>query len=188
MMVSIPTAALAYRAECETIGKQFYLSEKVIERFKRLEEKLNKLGIDPKLYVGSCVRLWQDWAEDKKMNIVPINVVCGDKAINRFIAVDPFDEEDENYDLLFYYIHGASLYTFRALVEGDSLHEIRKHLSESWYPENWEDLVNDNAELVREIERDAAIELAESHRVTVQFYDVVEVAESYRSTMESIDV
>lgn len=181
-MAPLKTAPL-YKVACQKIGKKTWLNEKHLKRFRALDRKLSGHDIDPETYINTSITIWQSWAEEKGMKIVPINLICGDRAIERYVEMDPV-VEDDNYNEIAHMVWGATEYLFRALISGKSLKDAREVLNTDWYPEDWHKLVNHDADLIRKFERETVLDIAERHNISLDFEDVESLATQYLTLME----
>lgn len=93
-MPLFPVSALTYQSEFYRLtGNKFWLnSRNILKKFQQLDSKLATLNINPEQYVKISIVLWDGWLEDSK--IIPIDLLCGDAAIQRYIETDPINQED----------------------------------------------------------------------------------------------
>lgn len=186
-MAPLKTAPL-YKDACQKAGKRIWLSEKHLKRFRALDRKLLSKGIDPESYISTSIRIWQSWVEERGMKIIPINTICGDKAVDRYIELDLVVDDDDHHSEIAHMVLTATEYLFRALISGKTMKESKEYLNDKWYPEDWQKLVNNNTDLVREFERVAVVQIAEEHNISLEFEDVESLAEQYLTMVEPSNV
>jgi hypothetical protein len=174
----MPISAQTYKQRREQLGgSKVWISPKWKEQFEKLDTKLNELDIDPRSYVEDSILLWQEWAEDLDMLFVPVHVLCGDKAIERYRQLCLPTKQEEHYGLVQYFESGAAQMTVRKLLEGIDPERILRELKEDWYPEWWEGdkklhkTVHDLAKLK------AAEDVAQYYMVPFEFADYMHIAE-----------
>lgn len=153
------------------------MSSKMLGKFRSLERKLNAQSIRPEHYIKFSVKAWEEWANSKGMDCIPVNLLCGDKAVQRYIDLDPISKRDEHYGWVLYYELGAGQYIVRELVQGSLLADIKQQLSELWYPEWWDEDKKLRPTMHVEAKEEAVKQITENYRVPLEFADYRHIAD-----------
>lgn len=173
----IPLTARVYLEERKAItGTRPWLGDKTLSKFSKLEDRLDRYAIDYANYVRISTKLWQSWAEERGMNFPPVSVICGWKAIQRYAELDPITSTEEQHGIIAYFVDSATQATVRLLVAGESMDAIATELSDKLYPEDWDKLVLDFPDVIKNAEEEAIKAIAKLYGVVPEFYDCESVA------------
>lgn len=176
----IPVSAQTYISQREALtGKRLWLGTKRLEQFTKLEDKLIGLNLNPEKYVQDSIAIWQEWSESKDMQIVPINILCGEKAIKRYQDLGVASREDDMYRWMCYYEYGAAERIIEGLIVDEELVDIVQELNELWFPSWWEKVKKTHARQYKLVVAMVFDDMVKRYRVTCDFNDYESIAYSY---------
>lgn len=118
------SASMYRRMYVQSTGKKFWISPGVNKKFLSLDEELIERDIDIEKYIEFCTKIYPP---NPKYVFVPINVVCGNKAIQRYLASNVKSIKFSDKD----YVYSSLLHIERFAVSNIC---IKAYTSEYWDP------------------------------------------------------
>jgi hypothetical protein len=145
-------AVLFEKAQYEILCVRFYIVSSKWSIFSVFADDLREKQIDEKSYTYTIVQLLKSWLVTKKFKSIPINVFCGDWALNRYLKVCNSEtvtiHKDDNSDELLYSEMMVAKYYISKNLDGvfkykDAVTELEKLLSVAWLRLYEENLITD---------------------------------------------
>jgi hypothetical protein len=182
--MNIPISAQTYLQERQRVtGKQVRLSADNLLIFARLDKRLYQLDIDPKDYIQVSVRVWTTFSQQQSMEFPPINILCGEKAIQAYQELDPVSDTEYCRSVLLYteiqicsLLINASVYYPSIALEDTEEMKMLEHEFEYLCGISFEDYVRDNPTVVREIRQESMIHVAREYGVVADVSTYSELA------------
>lgn len=140
-----PQLAIHYERASEGLyGEPVYVTPDKYDLFAKAEARLRKEGIYPKDYAHKITNGFQSWIDKNNWDYLPINVFCGDYAINVYIKhygndhyvhspdtdIDEGVLLDEELKIARYYIQNNNEEGFKTF--GQAVKELKPVLSKQW--------------------------------------------------------
>lgn len=108
------------QANEEVFGVSPFIRPEYESKFSVLEDDLREMGVSPKTYAFTVVRVLQPWARNKGMKTIPINVFCGKFAFDKFLKVHKTETveivEEDDFDKMLY----SELLVVRAYIHANT--------------------------------------------------------------------
>ena len=143
-LINKPALAAYYEsAHKQVLNRTCYIRKNEYPMFETFSDDLRELNIGCRDYAYAVVKLLQSWLQEKKFYRIPVNVFCGDWALNKFKKIDDSQyvritepEEDKTVEIV-----QSELLVARAYIEynlkdvyrmKDVVKDLRPLLSKEW--------------------------------------------------------
>jgi hypothetical protein len=69
------------------LNKPVFVNKKLFGKFSVFEDDLREMRINTREYAYTVIKMLKSWMLEKHLNIIPINVFCGDWALAKYVKV-----------------------------------------------------------------------------------------------------
>lgn len=166
-----------YKKECKRVtGKLRWLNPSQVKRLVNLERVLESEDIDPIEYLIASIALWQDYAEKNNMEFPPVEMLCGAKALERYLKTLPITKKEYERAVLlrvelnsFQLMLNEKLYRF--IANEEMLEEVRGEF-EVLVGMRWNDYTTIHWDMYVDISEEVIIHYSELYGINVNVEDV----------------
>ena len=90
------------------LNKPVFVNKKLFGKFGVFEDDLRDMHINTREYAYTVIKMLKSWMVDKHLNIIPINVFCGDWALAKYVKVKESEsvvintKEEDSFTVMLY--------------------------------------------------------------------------------------
>src|SRR5574341_355502 len=162
--------------------KNYWRSPKIIKQFNELQKILDENDIDANTYVIFSNTVWAGTTEHP---IIQVNILCSDKAVQRYLNTNPATDLEYVYAVIAHIENSRAIYTLKYYLYNyaedtkifdmwveDELSVIAKGIS-------WKELIEKHPSLYRKAVSEAMQYLRTVYGLTGIYGDYVEAAKEF---------
>jgi len=159
--MAIPTTARIYQELYTAItGQSYHLNRKTGQQFLSLSRTLRAAGIDEEQYIRFSVAIWESYAQQMGLPVVPPNLLCGERALARYEKQQLITPSDLVYATVFHIQRAIMDYQARARVAGwvDDMAALTEFCDQECHnlcDLSWKDILNCYPQIAQQAIRDA---------------------------------